>query len=269
MQPLPNVTPVSEESNSTSQPPLREAPSAPPGGEPGGKYGPFSLLPWTRRDILWAVILGFGLVGGIAIVLLVGIKAYEYVARVELPAASGLVTLLAELAFLLPVWWFGLHKYHLSWASVGLRGFRFARGLGLGCSCIVFAFSFNVLWALFLSAFGLQAQPDLLPLFGGGISGLLLALLTGGIIAPIAEEVFFRGFVFAGLHRHVGLLAAMLLSAGLFALVHIAPTSWPPIFVYGALFALLYERTGSIWPGVFAHGLMNSMAFLALYLSTL
>jgi membrane protease YdiL (CAAX protease family) len=119
---------------------------------------------------------------------------------------------------LFPVWWFGIRKYRLPWSSVGLRDFAFARGLGLGCLFLLLAFSFSVVWSLFLSLFSLRTQPDLLPLFGGGIGGLLLALFAGGLIAPIAEEVFFRGFVFAGLYRHLGLRRALLLNAILFAL---------------------------------------------------
>ena len=56
-----------------------------------------------------------------------------------------------------------------------------------------------------------------------------------------------------------------MLNAILFALMHILPTSWPPIFVLGVLFAWLYEQTGSIWPAVAVHGAINIISFLALY----
>jgi membrane protease YdiL (CAAX protease family) len=211
------------------------------------------------------VLSGLSLMAALTVLLNVGLAVVQRATGAKLPLASGLITLLAELALLLPVWWFGLRKYRLSWSHVGLRPFNAPRSLGLGCLFLLVAFSFNLIWSLFLSLFSLRAQPDLLPLFGGGIGGLLLALFTGGLIAPIAEEVFFRGFVFAGLHRHLGLRRALVLNAILFALVHILPTSWPPIFVLGVLFALLYEQTGSIWPAVAVHGAINSLSFLALY----
>ena len=237
--------------------------------EGGAEYRPeraFLQVPWSTRDILWGVMWGFGLLGGLTVLLSVGLGAYLSATGRELQATTGLVTLLAELVLLLPVWWFGVRKYGVRWSQVGLRDFGYVRGLGLGCLFLLFAFSFNVVWSLFLSLFGLQTQPSLLPLFGGGIGGLLLALFTGGVVAPIAEEVFFRGFVFAGLYRHFGLRRALVLNGILFALVHILPTSWPPIFVLGVLFALLYEQTGSIWPAVAVHGAINSFSFLALYL---
>jgi membrane protease YdiL (CAAX protease family) len=245
MQSLPDVTPVSQESNTTSR--------------------PFLQVPWSKRDILWGVIAGLSLLAGLTLALTVGLSLYVRATGEKLAPASGLVTLLVELALLLPVWWFGVRKYRLPWSSVGLRPFAVARGLGLGCVFLLLGFWFSLAWSLFLSLFSLRTQPDLLPLFGGGIGGLLLALFTGGLIAPIAEEVFFRGFVFAGLHQHLGLRRALVLNAILFALMHILPTSWPPIFVLGVLFAWLYEQTGSIWPAVAVHGAINIISFLALY----
>lgn len=255
MQPLPDVTPIHQDSSTSS-----------PSESEHGPDRPFLQVPWTKRDILWVVIWGFALLAGLTLLLTLALGLYVRISgRQKLPPATGLVTLSAELALLVPVWWFGVRKYRLPWSHVGLRPFAVARSFGLGCLFLLVALSFNVVWSLFLSLFSLRAQADLLPLFGGGIGGLLLALFTGGIIAPFAEEVFFRGFVFAGLHQHLGLRRALVLNAILFALVHILPTSWPPIFVLGVLFALLYERTGSIWPAVAVHGAMNSISFLALY----
>jgi membrane protease YdiL (CAAX protease family) len=254
MQSLPDQTPVSQDSNTTSQSRLREAP-----------YRPFLQVPWSKRDVGWGVVVGLVLLVGMDLLLSLGLRVVLRSTGAKLPAVTGLVTLLVELVLLLPVWWFGVRKYRLPWSSVGLRGFAFARGLGMGCLFLLVAIAFNMAWSLLLSLFGLSTQPDLLSLFGGGIGGLLLALFTGGIIAPIAEEVFFRGFIFAGLYRHLGLRRAVVLSAALFALVHILPTSWPPIFLLGVVFALLYDSTGSIWPAVALHGAVNSISFLVLY----
>jgi membrane protease YdiL (CAAX protease family) len=262
MQPLPDPNPTDPNSSTSPQ---HGMPSAPGGGDPTGKYRPFVHVPWNTRDLLWGVIWGLALLTGLTLLFSVGLGLAQRVTGIQLPPASGLITLLAELVLLLPVWWFGVRKYRLTWSSVGLRPFAPAHSLGLGCLFLILGFWFNLAWSLLLSLFGLRTQPNLLPIFGSGIGGLLLALFTGGLIAPIAEEVFFRGFVFAGMYRHLGLRRALVLSAILFALVHILPTSWPPIFVLGVLFAFLYEQTGSIWPAVVVHGAVNCISFLALY----
>jgi membrane protease YdiL (CAAX protease family) len=44
--------------------------------------------------------------------------------------------------------------------------------------------------------------------------------------------------------------------------VHVVPTSWPPVFVLGTLFAVLYDQTRSIWPAVGVHAILNSVALV-------
>ena len=141
------------------------------------------------------------------------------------------------------------------------------RGLVLGCAAWALAMTGTVIWSLVLSLFNLRTQPNMLPLFGGGIGGLVAALLAGGLVGPFAEEVFFRGYLFAGMRQHLGLKWALLLNGLIFALIHILPTSYPPIFLLGVLFAGLLELTGSLWPAIFVHTFINSLSFLLLYVS--
>jgi membrane protease YdiL (CAAX protease family) len=226
----------------------------------------FQLVPWSKRDMLWAVVLGLGVVLGLLVVLVVGLRLLSSATGVGLsPGWFGTMVLMAELGLLLPVWALGVLKYRVSWGTVGFRRFELLRGTGLGCLFLFGALGCNALWAIALAFFDLRAQPEVLPLFGGGASGLLMALLAGGLVAPVAEEAFFRGYIFAGLRQHLGRLPAIVLSSALFAVLHILPTSWPPIFLLGMLFAVLYEQTGSIWPAVFVHGTINALSFLSSY----
>jgi len=224
-------------------------------------------VPWTRRDM--ALSIGLAVVAVVAVLLgmMLGLALLQRWSGRSLPAqAQGMLVLFAELGLLAPVWAFGVRKYRITWSVVGFRGFNLARGTGLGCLALLASFAFNALWALLLGLFQLRTQPDVLPAFGGGAGGLSLALLVGGVVAPVAEEAFFRGFLFAGLKKYWGRLAGALLSAALFTVAHILPTSFPPIFVLGVLFALLYDYTGSIWPAVALHGVINSLSFVAAYL---
>jgi uncharacterized protein len=93
-----------------------------------------------------------------------------------------------------------------------------------------------------------------------------LVLLAGAVVAPFAEEVFFRGYVFHAYLRQKGLWRAFLYSSLLFAVVHLNLPAVLPIFVVGLLLAFLYYRTGSVVPGMVAHGLNNALAFMLLYL---
>ncbi len=80
------------------------------------------------------------------------------------------------------------------------------------------------------------------------------------IIAPLAEELAFRGTVFGSLRRSFGFWPAALLSALAFAAMHMNMVQGVATFVVGVFFAFLYEKFGKIWVPVFAHMVMNAMA---------
>ncbi len=98
-----------------------------------------------------------------------------------------------------------------------------------------------------------------------GSSALQLSLfaLAIGLLAPFAEELFFRGMVFGWLRRW-GFWLAALVSAGLFGLAHGVNIVLPASFALGLLNALAYERSGSIWPAIVSHATFNGTSLLAL-----
>ena len=92
-----------------------------------------------------------------------------------------------------------------------------------------------------------------------------MALIVGGVVAaPIAEEVFFRGFVYNTLERRVRNPAAILLSAACFALMHVSPLSMPIIFVMGIVLAVAYQRTRSLTFTILVHAINNGFSFAIL-----
>jgi membrane protease YdiL (CAAX protease family) len=124
---------------------------------------------------------------------------------------------------------------------------------------------FNATYSAFLAVFGLRMQVDLVPVFAE-LSSPWWLLLAGIVVAPVVEELFFRGFVFAGLAQRYSWRKAALISSALFALVHLQPLAIPPIFILGYIFAYLYQRCGSIWPAVLMHVSTNALGLGAAYL---
>src|SRR4030095_14571368 len=79
--------------------------------------------------------------------------------------------------------------------------------------------------------------------------------------APLGEEVAFRGVLYAALRSRFGVMPAAALSAAVFALAHgYGGLGVVAVFWSGALWALSYEKTGSLWPSIIAHCLGNLMA---------
>ena len=87
-----------------------------------------------------------------------------------------------------------------------------------------------------------------------------------GLLAPFAEEVFFRGFLLAALVPVFGGLRGALVSSSVFSVAHLNVGTLFPIFVMGMLLAWLYLRTGSLWPPVVAHSAQNLIALTVLEL---
>jgi len=98
--------------------------------------------------------------------------------------------------------------------------------------------------------------------------GAAFALVIIG--AAVAEELFFRGFVFAGLRQSMPLWAAALVSSTLWALLHLSSGDLGVVailFAFGVVLCWLYERSGTLWAPLLAHGLNNTIAALYLFLS--
>jgi ABC-2 type transport system permease protein len=77
------------------------------------------------------------------------------------------------------------------------------------------------------------------------------------VAAPVFEEFIFRGLIFGGLRRLLGVAAATLASAAIFAIVH-PPASVIPVFVMGVCAALVYERTRMLAAPMLLHAVYNA-----------
>ncbi len=95
--------------------------------------------------------------------------------------------------------------------------------------------------------------------------GIMLAafVLTVAVVAPIGEEIFFRGFVFNLLRNRLNLQSAVWISSALFAVLHVSVKNFLPILVIGVLLARLYHRTGSLWSCMVMHGMFNLLSTVA------
>lgn len=148
--------------------------------------------------------------------------------------------------------------------ALGLRGSLSWRQLRQG------VWGYGVAVALFVWVTGVVGEDlsRLLPAQMGArglqAANLWLYFLLTCLVAPLAEEILFRGFLFAGLRRSLNLPIAALLSSLVFGSAHLGLALWSmaAVAVMGAFFAYLYERTGSLWPSVVAHTLHNLLAFV-------
>lgn len=111
-------------------------------------------------------------------------------------------------------------------------------------------------------------SPDRLGASGGAARMLAFALLVA-VLAPIAEEIFFRGMVYRSLRNGAGVLPAALISGVFFGALHIDAGTTErllqvvPLAVFGVMLALLYEWSGTLYASIAAHATNNSIAVVA------
>ncbi len=111
-------------------------------------------------------------------------------------------------------------------------------------------------------------QQDLVGIFADEESATLLILMTllAITVAPVTEELIFRGGIFRYMRTRTPRWVALLVPALLFGALHANLASFVPLVALGIILALAYERTGSIVVPIVAHGLFN-LHTIALILS--
>ncbi len=95
----------------------------------------------------------------------------------------------------------------------------------------------------------------------------VLAFLALVVIAPIAEEVLFRGYLYGKLRQAVPTWAAILATSLLFGFVHLQWNVSIDVFILSLVLCSLREITGSITAGILVHMLKNGIAFYFLFIN--
>lgn len=95
----------------------------------------------------------------------------------------------------------------------------------------------------------------------------ILAFISLVIVAPFAEEVLFRGYLFGKLRKHVPLWIAILVTSLLFGLVHFQWNVGVDVFALSIVLCLLRVVSGSLWPSILLHMMKNGIAFYFLFIN--
>lgn len=173
-------------------------------------------------------------------------------------------------------------KYRQPLAALGLRAGdarrRVLQGLGaavaavvgngLGQNLTVFVLALGMGQAAATKYVSSEQQHNpiyrIIPQLHVGVEITLLALIVG-VVVPVGEEIFFRGLVLGALRRSLHRHTAVVVSALFFAAAHLQAVELLPILILGLVLGYLYEITGSLVPGMIAHGLNNLAALFLAY----
>ena len=150
-------------------------------------------------------------------------------------------------------WHFGLNRTAfwraVGWAALGIFTFYF----------------FAAIYSILLEPDAEQGVTEAL-----GADESTIGLISAGfmvvVVAPVAEELFFRGFFYRALRSRYSVMGAALIDGLLFGAIHWDFTGegleiLPPLALLGVIFCLVYERTGSLFPVIGLHALNNAVAY--------
>jgi membrane protease YdiL (CAAX protease family) len=236
---------------------MNDEPKAPRGDRPGPVR-----VPWTPLD----AVVGVPVAAALLIMLLVPVAGATGQDGLDWKLGAIATQDLALVSVGLGI--AALRGAPALLAALGFR--RPARGWAgkVALTYLVYlAFTFTL-----ISLLGDPEQTDIADKLGFHEStlaaiGVGLAIV---VFAPVTEEIFFRGFFFAGLRSRLPFIAAALISAVLFGAVHGADVNAVAALQlsgFGFALAWLYEETGSIWPSISLHMLNNGLAFTLLVTS--
>ena len=155
------------------------------------------------------------------------------------------------------------HLIHFKYVKFNLKSFGEVSGktIGLSIPLIVAGMIFINLCSEFLGL------PDMMQDTFLAMSSNIFGILSITIIAPLVEELLFRGAI-QGYLLKTGMkpMLAILISSFIFGVIHLNPAQVPFAFAIGLIFGWLYYRTASLIPGIIGHFINNSIACIQMIL---
>jgi membrane protease YdiL (CAAX protease family) len=255
----------------SSVPPPNAIEPPPPSPEPApDRRRQLDEAPWP----LWtapagvALGLGLGLVGSVLVAIMAAIGGSSL--SHPTPAVTIVGDVVFDLGFVVAAGYLARVQSRPTPADFGFRPVSLRYGIG---AVALAGIGYYVVTAIYASLFRLQGK-DKLPSELGvdkSTAALVAAAVFVCVIAPVAEEFFFRGFLFGALRRwrivvagrEVGTWVAAVITGILFGLAHTgsaSPQYLVPLGFLGFVLCMLRWRTGSLYPGMALHSLNNSLA---------
>jgi membrane protease YdiL (CAAX protease family) len=234
----------------------------------GGIEGARPEVPWRLRD------LGLSVAWVIAATILAVMVLGIVFALVEDPSDdvenAGVlgVGLALYVTVVAAVAWFSVRRYSCGWRALGFRAADRGGWWVPVAVAVAFLVAAHIVLGLYLIIVDLLGIGGLVPegnlpegMFESPVILPLVALMVL-VAAPIAEEIFFRGFLFSTLRVRWGVFWAALASGLLFGAIHGSLGLLVPFSIIGMLLAYVYVLSGSLWTSILGHFAFNAIGFV-------
>ncbi len=257
-------------------------PPPPPGanGSPGGAPASSAAQRTRQRRSLTEAPSPYGLwIAFFSVLIFVapnlvvlGISGIDALETVAVESTTMIVVnLLAGLALQLVVFGLALlpllaagRPFGRLWGPTRTTGGMVGLGMAVGIGVAIVSYLLNIIVVVLVGVEDPVQQQLLQDALAGGLPLVLVALLAV-VVAPFVEEVIFRGVLFRALADRINLPVGLVLSAGIFAGIHIEVLASQPfalvgLFTVGFLLAWAYHLTGNLMVPILGHAVFNAIS---------
>ncbi len=239
-------------------PPAVEPDGSPPVPAPAGEEQRWA--PWTAPVALISAF-AIALLGAIV----VGIVGEIFGASFEdpPPAVNIVATFIQDGAFIGAALLFASRAGRVLPAQFGLSRVRLGTALKWMAIAYVGFWVLAAAWAALIDVRQQDSRPDSLGVDESTLALVAVCVLVT-VVAPIAEEVFFRGYFFGALRNWRGPWPAALITGLVFGGIHAGSTEpefLVPLMILGVALCVIRWKTGSLLPCIALHAVNNALAF--------
>ncbi|HEY7268686.1 MAG TPA: CPBP family intramembrane glutamic endopeptidase [Dehalococcoidia bacterium] len=251
----------------------------PPLPEPasGGISAPTDEVTWGLREIFYGIMLALAALVVSAALIVFPVEAKYGSNTPETDAANAVSQIVLDLLAVAGVFFIVTHKGS-TLRALGIRkpqrpgdrgtaaeeGYPWGYHAGMIAVGLIMAYACLFIYLGIISALGLHFLEPSKQIPDNYLENNVVTLILGvGVVAvaPVCEELFFRGFIFGALRRLWGFAIGAIVSGFVFSTAHAQPGLIIPFAGIGFVFAFLYDRSRSIFVSMSVHACFNFISF--------
>jgi membrane protease YdiL (CAAX protease family) len=226
---------------------------------------------WTIGDVIRVslIFLSFGYI--IVIFQAIVIRAFPILRNENFRMVFN--TTMMNVVGISVIFYFVVSKYGQGIRAIGLTAKGFSKSVFYAAVSYVTLIPILLLMmvAIFFITKWVKYQPPVQPIVEVFMEEkqtavLWMSTLFAAIFGPVAEEIFFRGFMYGAIRKTLGVFWGMIITAAVFSFLHAHIVGFLPIMALGILLAYLYEKTGSLVPSMMVHIFHNVGMVLLVFL---
>lgn len=225
---------------------------------------------WTLRDMLFSLLFLIAVLTGIYFGItriVIALKIGDEISSSNITNLSFSVLYGIQVILMLgAVWFYAIYWRRSRWRDLGLTYYSLIKTIWYSFLALLLIMLINFTYVILMTRVFKIAPPasKIEELIGNKNVSYIMLLAVVSVIAPICEEIFFRGFLFQGFKKRWGVLAGIIISSVLFSAAHLDLYNFMPLLAIGWVLAYIFHKTKSLLPVIFLHAAYNLLLILIL-----